>query len=96
MLPSGEAPGFFKSRWDMIKDLGKEIISPFTGFSSVGDAIIRPNGEVIETDPKDTLIATKNGIGGGITLIVQGSLIGLDSEDISRSLSDQLNAKLSL
>ncbi len=65
---------------------------------SVGDAIIRPNGDVIKTDPRDTLIATKNpgGMGGGITLIVQGNLIGLDAEDISRSLSDELGEGVSL
>lgn len=34
---------------------------------SVGDAIIKPDGTIIQTDPGDTLIATKNpeGLGGG-------------------------------
>ena len=75
----------------------EDIINPKPfSFSSVGDAIIRPNGDVIETDPKDTLIATKSGIGGGVTLIVQGNLIGMGAEEISRALSDELGDKLSL
>ena len=60
---------------------------------SVGDAIIRPNGQIIETDPRDTLIATKGGI-GGITFIVQGNLIGLDEQDIARRLVTELQTKI--
>ena len=87
-----------KSRWEMVKDLGKEIIRPFTRSSgnstSVGDAIIRPNGDVIETDPRDTLIATQNpgalGGGGGITLIIEGNVFGVDPENIADALQDKL------
>jgi len=44
--------------------------NPFGGFggtTSVDDAIIRPNGDVIKTNPRDTLIATQNpgSMGGG-------------------------------
>lgn len=62
----------------------------------VGDAIIRPNGEVIETHPQDTLIATKNPGGMGTTIIfnVEGSLV--DAEGIDKMLSDKLGNKLSL
>lgn len=69
------------------------------GFKSVGDAIIKPNGEIITTHPDDYIIATKNPGsmgGGGVTLIVEGDLIGLDATDISRRLSDELNTKVSL
>ena len=64
----------------------------------VNDAIIRPNGDIIKTHPNDTLIATKNpeGFGTGITFIVQGDLIGLDADDISRRLVSELNNKMSL
>jgi len=66
-----------------------------TTTTTVGDAIIRPNGQIIKTDPRDTLIATKSGF-GGVTIVIQGDMIGLDSEDISRRLSDELNSKVSL
>jgi len=79
-------------------DFVKGTIGGGRNSKKVGDAIIRPNGQIIETDPRDTLIATRNpgGLDGGITLIVQGDLIGLDAEDISRRLNDELNNKLSL
>jgi hypothetical protein len=63
---------------------------------TVGDAIIRPNGQVIETDPRDTLIATKNGFGGGVTVIIEGDVFGLDAEEISRALKKELSNKLSI
>jgi len=64
----------------------------------VSDAIISPSGQVITTNPNDYLIATKNpgSLGTGITFIVQGDLIGLDSEDISKRLSQELSNKISL
>ena len=65
-----------------------------TGSKKVSDAIIRPNGQIIETDPRDTLIATKGGIGG--TIINIENIYGLDPEEISRALSNELNNKLSL
>jgi len=67
--------------WDFMKGLPQLIadaikgffggIGSFLGFgsksTSVGDAIIRPDGSIIKTDPNDTLIATQNpnGQGGG-------------------------------
>lgn len=53
--------------WDIIKipfvALANKISNLFGGRGSgrtVQDAIIRPNGEIIQTSPSDTLIATKN------------------------------------
>lgn len=67
------------------------------GGRRVGDAIIKPDGSVIETDPQDTLFAVKDPkTRGDITFIVQGNLIGLDEADISRRLADELNTKTSL
>ena len=58
--------------------------------TSVGDAIIRPNGEVIETHPNDTLIATQNpGEMGGATIYI-GNINGLTGKDIANSLQTEL------
>lgn len=49
-----------------IKSIGGFVSGLFGGGKQVGDAILRPNGDVIRTDPKDTLVAMKNpGLGGG-------------------------------
>lgn len=56
----------------------------------VDDAIIKPNGQIIETAPGDTIIATKNP--GGISIHIE-NIFGVDSEDISRSMVDTLNTK---
>lgn len=55
---------------DWISNLGKNLIKLATG-KKVGDAIITPKGEIIQTDPADYLIATKNpqSMGGGQTVI---------------------------
>lgn len=55
---------------DGIKNAIKGVIDKIKNFrlfnlrgdreTKVGDAIIRPNGQIIRTDPRDTLIATKN------------------------------------
>lgn len=52
-----------------LKSLGSGIVSFFSGSSTkVGDAILRPNGQVIKTDPQDTLFAIKNpGMGSNPT-----------------------------
>ena len=60
--------------WGFVKQLAGLIASKIKGFFSFGrktttvdDAIIKPNGQVIKTNPQDTIIATKNpeGLGGG-------------------------------
>ena len=51
--------------FNMVKNAILELIRkiPFVG-KRVGDAILRPDGSVVETDPRDTLIATQNPNGG--------------------------------
>ncbi len=70
---------------------GKNVIS-------VDDAIIRPNGQIIETNPMDTLIATKNpenlGNNKGITIIIQGDNYGVDADSIAQSLAYKLNNQI--
>ena len=70
---------------------------------SVGDAIIRPNGDVIETDPADYLIATKNpsSLGGSTTINInnpsvrQTSDIKLIANEVSRALQRQMIGRVS-
>lgn len=60
--------------------------------TTVGDAILRPNGEVIETHPNDTLIATQNpgGIGGGITIVISGDTYGVDADQIAEAFASKI------
>jgi len=74
---------------------GRAIAATRSRITRVGDAIIRPNGQIIETDPRDTIIATKHGFGGGIVINIE-NIHGLDPEEISRALSNELNKKISL
>lgn len=66
----------------------------------VGDAIIRPNGQIIETDPMDTLIATKNedmfnGMGGGINIYID-NVNGLDPDEVAYALQRVIKNKVSI
>jgi hypothetical protein len=61
--------------------------------TTVGDAIIRPSGEIIRTHPNDTLIATQNP--GGINIHIE-AIYGMDPEEVSRALLDELSAKVSI
>lgn len=64
---------------------------------NVDDAIIRPNGEIIRTHPKDTIIATKNpeGLGGSGIIINIENVYGVDANDVADALQDKLNAMIS-
>ncbi len=82
--------GYRKTVTDINREISK--INPMGGSArmsvsaprttSVGDAIIRPDGSVIKTDPADWLFATKNpsSMGGGtnITVNVNGDVTGRD------------------
>lgn len=71
------------------------------GRRSVGDAIIRPDGSVIETDPRDTLIAARDlggsldGAGGGITVYIE-NVYGTNPTELSRALKRELMNKISI
>lgn len=57
----------------------------------VGDAIIRPNGQIIETSPDDTIFATKNpGAMGGVVINID-RVQGVDPDDISEALASKLS-----
>lgn len=77
------------------------IISSVT--SAVGraigikDAIITPQGQVIKTDPKDFLMATRNpaGMGGGINITITGNSFMGDEQAATR-IGDMILNKLKL
>lgn len=62
----------------------------------VADAIIRPNGQIIETSPSDTLIATKNpnklGSGNQISININNPSVRND-QDIKK-IAEQVNVIL--
>ena len=77
-------------------DVGRRVFGKET---SVGDAILRPNGEVIKTSPKDTLIATQSPgqLGeGGLTLIIQGDIYGTDPDNMADAFADKMNKVIRL
>lgn len=61
---------------------------------SVKDAIIRPNGDLIETDPRDTLIATQTPgeLGGGKTINV--TFNGVTPEELITFLKRELGTEI--
>lgn len=67
------------------------------GNDQVGDAIIRPDGSIIETDPRDTLIATKTPgrIGGTIVVNIE-QLIASDAESVADTLQQLLKEKINI
>lgn len=70
------------------------LISGAINRTSVGDAIIRPNGQIIETDPNDTIFATQNPGGmGGITVYID-KVQGVDAEEISELLAVNLSREI--
>ena len=85
--------------WDAIKGLAQMIadkikgIFGFGGGTSVGDAIIRPNGEIIRTDPQDTLIATKtpDSVGGGVSKVF--NIFGSTNTEIIELIKRELGVE---
>jgi len=73
---------------------GKSILNAiknvFGKKSSVDDAIIRPNGDIIETNPNDTIFATQSPESmGGITIYID-KVQGVDADEISDMLARRL------
>ncbi len=65
--------------------------------TTVHDAVITPKGEVIHTDPKDYLFATKNPGGmGGMIVNINGNIYGVNANDISIALKRELANKISI
>lgn len=64
--------------------------------TKIGDAIIRPNGQIITTDPADYLIATKNpnSLNGGISITITGDIYGVNPDNIANALVEKLKRKI--
>lgn len=73
---------------------GYKITGPSPTVKKVGDAIIRPNGQVIETSPDDTLFASKSGF--GTTIIINGNNYGISADEIANSLMEKIKNKISI
>ncbi len=90
--------GFIKGLGQLIADKLQEVLPKFlggNGDTSVTDAIIKPDGTIIRTDPRDTIIATQNpgGLGGGHTFIFNGVTEQRMINEVKRQLgSDQIRA----
>lgn len=95
--------------WDIVKKPFEFFANKLRSFSffgggsskssSVGDAILRPNGEIIRTDPKDTLIAMKDpgklmsgNSGGSITININNPTVRQESD--IRRLADEVSRVL--
>ena len=64
--------------------------------TTVGDAIIKPSGQIIKTHPQDTLIATRGG-GVGMTIIIQdNNIYGTDPNQIAEALQETIANKIGL
>lgn len=78
-----------------LRDLGNPRRSiPFAGSFAEGGVVPRTGMALVHKG--ETVIPNDGSIAGGVTIIVEGSVIGLDEEDISRRLADELNNKVSL
>ena len=85
---AGSVSSYISGIIDKVKgffNLGREDAKKTT---KVKDAIITKDGKVIQTDPKDNIIATKGGIGGNVNVSV--SINALDASSINASLIDNL------
>jgi len=95
----------FTTAFNILSGIGSWIKDKVMGFfsfggssKSVNDAIITGNGQVIQTNPKDYLIATKDpsSLGGGSTTInitIQGNADRNVIEELARKLQQQMRLK---
>ena len=65
------------------------------GFQQAGDFILQPGGRLIKTDPRDTIVGFKGSSPntGGMTVNIE-QVVGLDAEDVSRALKEELSNKI--
>ena len=98
--------GWIKTLVEWLSKISFGLLESAVGFvgktlgiktKKVGDAIIRPNGQIIETHPQDTLIATKHPESalGGITIIIE-NLVANDAASVADLLQDALKNRISI
>lgn len=85
--------------WGELTKPGGKVIDvfakkqPVKSTKKVKDAIITKTGQVINTDPNDNIMASKNGFGSNISVNVQ--LNALDASSINSSLINKLTSEIS-
>lgn len=67
------------------------FLDKLTPDRKVGDFILRPNGEVIETSPQDTIMGAKGAMPGSGMVINIGTVQGLDADSVAVALQDTLS-----
>lgn len=88
---------------DWVERLSDKLTSAFKkslGFSAkttkVNDFILQPGGKLIETDPQDTIIGMKNpNMGSEVNISIE-NVYGVNPEELSKALKQELSSKLSI
>jgi hypothetical protein len=100
MTVLGKIVDAFKQLAKFNASAGDKITSGYASakgsVTSVGDAIIRPNGDIIKTHPNDTLIATQGGLGGGTSITITGNIYGTDPDEIADAIMLNIRRKVSI
>jgi len=67
-----------------------------TDYTNLNDFILTPSGKIIKTNPQDTIIGTKTPekMGGGVTIILNGDIYGVDPDDMAEAFADKLNKQI--
>lgn len=91
----GMASEFIEALLALFPDKLRSTVSSFFGFKNVGDFIMRPGQQPIQTDPNDTLVGFKGDspFGGGPTVNITNNITVSDKEEFERIL-DENNSKL--
>lgn len=77
---------------------------------TIKDGIVKPDGTVIKTDPRDTLVALKNpsmsmnesvmeaptSNNSNVTLVIRGNVYGTDPDEIAQAMFKKLRRKIAL
>lgn len=89
------------SKTDAISQIAVNLFAKANPFINkvfgINDAIIRPNGDIIKTNPADYLIATKNpqDLAGGIVINIE-NVNGLDPDMVAEALQNKLKYVISI
>jgi len=89
------ASEFIETILGLFPDKLRSTVSSFFGFKNVGDFIMRPGQQPIQTDPNDTIVGFKGAspFGGGSTVNITNNINVSDKEELERIL-DENNSKL--
>ena len=94
--PTGESIGgvpLVSSKTKIGTDLGggwKKAKDDYPNGKKVNDFIMRPSGELIQTNPNDTIVGVQNTGKLGTTIVIQGDNYGVNADAIAASLAVKL------